>query len=334
MSSPQHQDEDVNNGNEILVASLSHVTPNLGDEIQTIAADQFVDRIHARFDRDQLRNVKSEKKYLLILNGWFSHHPESCIPLAECFVPLIIGFHIAQKAKEYLLSPPSIAFFKRFAPIGCRDEQTMHWLREAGVDAYFSRCLTLTLPQRLEPPKQPKVVLVDISPRVQKLIPKTLSAHAVSMTHVLPENGNESIDRIETANAILQYYRDHAGLVITSRLHCALPCVAMGIPVIYFTEPTEYRVSVARSSGLKIYRPFLFAPNVKPRGGPIRGTLRKLIVGLDILILRVWYQYIHASMWRPAVVDVREIRSALINRVHQELRTAKRRLQALERNLI
>ena len=41
--------------------------------------------------------------------------------------------------------------------------------------------------------------------------------------------------------------------MVTSRLHCALPCIAMGIPVIFFGNPLDYRVSIIGELGIKIY---------------------------------------------------------------------------------
>lgn len=38
------------------------------------------------------------------------------------------------------------------------------------------------------------------------------------------------------ASALLKRYRDEAGLVITTALHCAQPCAALGIPVV-FVDP-------------------------------------------------------------------------------------------------
>jgi len=55
------------------------------------------------------------------------------------------------------------------------------------------------------------------------------------------------------ARHLLSLYRDQARLVITTRLHCTLPCLAMGIPVIFFADTRESRVTVAQQVGLKTY---------------------------------------------------------------------------------
>ena len=53
----------------------------------------------------------------------------------------------------------------------------------------------------------------------------------------------EAMDAYSTAKKILDYYRDNAALVITSRLHIASPCMAMGIPVILVKEEFDGRYS-------------------------------------------------------------------------------------------
>ena len=53
------------------IASLSHTTVNIGDEIQTLAADQFAEHIETRFDREELAVCTPDKDFSMILNGWY-----------------------------------------------------------------------------------------------------------------------------------------------------------------------------------------------------------------------------------------------------------------------
>jgi hypothetical protein len=64
-------------------------------------------------------------------------------------------------------------------------------------------------------------------------------------------------DEIKTkmARYLLDLYRDEARLVITTKLHCALPCIAFGVPVIFFGDPHSYRLSLLRDLSVMIYRP-------------------------------------------------------------------------------
>lgn len=61
-------------------------------------------------------------------------------------------------------------------------------------------------------------------------------------THAIPGKNREAIKRAY-ARLMLDMYKREARLVVTTRLHCLLPCVAMGIPVIFFNNPDDYRVS-------------------------------------------------------------------------------------------
>ncbi|MCL6620507.1 MAG: hypothetical protein K6T55_00245 [Syntrophobacterales bacterium] len=68
---------------------------NLGDEIQSVAAEQFLPRVDKKFDRDSLRQVSEPDRYLLILNGYFSRFPERSFPPPpasfRCFSASISG---------------------------------------------------------------------------------------------------------------------------------------------------------------------------------------------------------------------------------------------------
>ena len=45
---------------------------NIGDNIQSIAAEQFLPIVDKRFNRDALNKVLESEKYLLIMNGWYT----------------------------------------------------------------------------------------------------------------------------------------------------------------------------------------------------------------------------------------------------------------------
>ncbi|MBN8875078.1 MAG: hypothetical protein J0H67_19750, partial [Rhodospirillales bacterium] len=70
-------------------------THNLGDEIQSIAARQFLPRVDYYLDREHLSTFFPPKgeSVALIMNAWYSHHPENWPP-SEIVVPLLIAMHI------------------------------------------------------------------------------------------------------------------------------------------------------------------------------------------------------------------------------------------------
>lgn len=127
---------------------------NLGDHIQPIAAERILPGIDQRFNRDSLAGAKCTSKHLLIMNGWFSHHPENCLPTNNNILPVFWGFHISDRNNswQYFLSEDNLEFFKKHQPIGCRDTFTAEKLKAADIQSFYSRCLTLTLPEREKKP--------------------------------------------------------------------------------------------------------------------------------------------------------------------------------------
>jgi hypothetical protein len=229
------------------------VSGNIGDEMQSLAAEQFLPRLDQRLDRDSLSHAFGPHQHLVIMNGWFTKFSNHWPP-APNVLPVYFGFHITPQPTviERMLQPDSIAHFQQFAPIGCRDQATMDLLRSVGVDAFVSQCLTLTFPNRAVVPSEGKVFLVDLPQQLRRIVPSDLSRDAVVVSHEVQDIYGESI-KFGIARHLMSLYRDQARLVITTRLHCTLPCLAMGIPVIFFANKAEQRVSVAAAVGLQIY---------------------------------------------------------------------------------
>lgn len=217
-------------------------TSNLGDDVQTIAQMQFIPKGSDTITVNREDIDKENRKCNVIMNGWWMHNDKNFPP--HCNVhPLYIAFHIE---KTGLVSPRAIKHYKQHEPIGCRDLHTMTLLKNKGVDAYFSGCLTLTLKNPFTYPKRDKIYIVDahLSSKViypwgsnhllQKLIPKHVRDQAEYIEHELPEGLDEkdmyARQKYVQENLLNKYAQ--ARMVITSRLHCALPCVAYNTPVI------------------------------------------------------------------------------------------------------
>jgi hypothetical protein len=56
---------------------FTHEPGNLGDNIQTIAVEQFLPSIDKRFPIDSLNQVREHDKYCLVMNGWFTPKPQN-----------------------------------------------------------------------------------------------------------------------------------------------------------------------------------------------------------------------------------------------------------------
>lgn len=224
--------------------SLKVSTENIGDHIQIIASDALLARFGIapkwRVDRDDEINsarvldaVKCSVP--IILNGWFKRNTNEWPP-SQRFQPLFIGFHIRLFQCPNLVSPESVAYYERFAPIGCRDQYTQNLLRSHGVEAYLSHCLSLSLPKRCSLPTQTKTFVVSRDTRLLEMLPADRGPYE-DVCHYTGSSDFEA--NLTRAASLLDTYRNEAGLIITSLLHCALPAIAMGIPVIVFFPPND-----------------------------------------------------------------------------------------------
>jgi hypothetical protein len=222
---------------------------NLGDNIQSIAAEAFLPRIDLKIDRDKLRETAIGEKTVLIMNGWFAQAPQNSFPPHPDIVPVFFGFHVTPDCCAHILSGESRAYLKKHEPIGCRDRTTCELLEQRGVKAFYSRCVTLTFPRRTAFPQDGIIFMVDAEGIP---LPSSLREKACYVSHSvdskLPDQTKDAY-----ARALLAAYRDHARLVITTKIHCAMPCIAMGIPVLYFGNAQDSRIEVMKDLGLKVY---------------------------------------------------------------------------------
>ena len=224
---------------------------NIGESIQYLALDGIYRTIGVNpadiidVTADDVAHYTGDRLYLpgkFILND---RPVNRVLPFPEDVVPVLISSvmlrneEIPQELVEYL---------KRVEPIGCRDEQARTMLRELGIEAYLMGCFTMCLPRRASGPKpgEGKTFLVDISDNLYPYIPPELKKNAVRISHAVPVYTTrmtvEEDDRLNReAETLLRRYRDEADLVITSRLHAAAPCIAMGIPVVLASDDIDFR---------------------------------------------------------------------------------------------
>ena len=151
--------------------------------------------------------------------------------------PIILSIHIDNVNK---LDTIAINNLKKYQPIGCRDMYTFRGLKKYGIDAYFSSCLTTTLDidysvNDLE--RTNEIIFIDYKFGYNKKIDnyiKSLNSYnfsnIVHTTHSFNLNNSQN-KRFNIAKELLDKY-SKAKLVITSRLHGALPCLALNS--IYF----------------------------------------------------------------------------------------------------
>jgi hypothetical protein len=221
------------------LVNLIHNGINIGDDIQSIAQQRFLTPPYDFINREHMHTFS--KRVRVIMSAWFLHSKGNWPP-SNKITPIFVSFHIAYAS---LASQKFATYYKKYEPIGCRDLNTMKLLQSIGVKAYFSGCLTLTL-IRPNLPRNDMIYVVDahLTEKVvypfgannlfKALIPDDIKSKAEYIQHDIPKTlkKNETTLRHEYARLLLEKYAT-AKLVITSRLHCLLPCLAYGTPVIF-----------------------------------------------------------------------------------------------------
>lgn len=227
------------------VMTFGHLTAasrsNLGDDIQThavehlyasmgIAPEQIV-----RLNRYEFHEYDGRHGYILMpMCGYFTlGNAQSPLPLSPYIIPVYFSFGLSSDVDD----PADLAHFRAHEPIGTRDERVMRMFRERGISAFTSGCLTITFPLRERAPVDGKVFLVDVPDELLDYLPSKLADKAERITHMHPferiPSDQAEAERLDAlARHLCQRYAEEGALVVTSRLHCAAPCIAMGIPTI------------------------------------------------------------------------------------------------------
>lgn len=236
---------------------ISYSTTNIGDDIQTIAAMRFLPKKSTPIDRESIAEFSSKYPLHVIVNGWFMHTknfwwgdhfsaPEISWPPSADIIPLFISFHLTPRFYEEAFSEEGIDYLRNHAPIGARDLTTLEELQKRDIPSYFSGCLTLTL-DNPETERDDIIYAVDIPESCVQQIRSCTNTPVEVITHGVPLEiylKRDHRDRLSHAKNILKRYQK-AKCVVTVRLHAALPCLALGTPVLLLGEPNE------RFTGLK-----------------------------------------------------------------------------------
>ena len=244
-------------------------TDNIGDDIQTYAAYKFLPRVDYVIDREHLQEfIPKKKEYVkTIANGWYNHDKLNFL-FSPYIYPYLVSVHFSKNdlvtdsgysfidgyAKEYL---------KKFEPIGCRDYNTQKVLKDLGYKTYFSACLTLTIDQIGKKKQEDYICAVDLKPEIVKHIKSITNSRVKEVSHwllcdeklpydekrkIIDEYTKETFEnrkkyviknskltfeqRMRNVEKLLTTYQN-AKLVITDRIHVALPCLALQTPVIF-----------------------------------------------------------------------------------------------------
>lgn len=212
-------------------AIFSFTTPNLGDEIQSIAVSALLPAVHSYVDRDALDKVRLDEPHQVIMNSWFAIKRLRAVPHRSLF-PVYFGFCVG---RPELINSSWIKQWNRHSYVGCRDTHSRDLLVKNDIKARHTGCLTTWLGTFIDQPKvRSEVLFIDVPPSVEHVIPSKIRDQAIRLTNETSKDGHPK-DRFRAAAAILDRMRN-AKLVVTRRLHVALPCVGFKTPCVTFLD--------------------------------------------------------------------------------------------------
>lgn len=276
----------------LLVTSPISDYKNIGDYIQSLAALQFIPNIDTYIEKEEASSdVAINEQLKVIMNAWYIWHPENWPPNKK-IIPLLTSVHMSPLTAEEMVSGVKRNYMMENGPIGCRDLDTLSFLKSKNIPSYFSGCLTLTLGKKyMSTKKRYGIVFVDpyISPLRDKLdgkfvyyylnflksiyyflkspkeilklskkkyfhsrfllmkyynaamfynayktkFSKNTILNSRFLTHIVKVEKNESQESLLKRSEDLLNLYSRSSIVVTSRIHCALPCLGLETPVIF-----------------------------------------------------------------------------------------------------
>ncbi len=218
---------------------------NLGDDIQSYAAEQYLPHTDYIIDRENLDAFYTQEgeRAGVIMAGWYLYHHLNWPP-SPFIRPLPVSMHFdtfysrvagEKLTRNFVLEDYGAAWLIENGPVGCRDYNSKKLLEQFGIPAYFSGCLTLTIRPFEKADLHGRICLVDIPEDVKSFVQKNTKKEVMELTHAVNMAALSWEKRREIVKDRLRLYQG-ASLVVTTRLHAALPCMALGTPVLLIQE--------------------------------------------------------------------------------------------------
>ncbi|GAB6987373.1 hypothetical protein [Nocardioides pyridinolyticus] len=193
----------------------------------------------------------------LLAFGWHLHPSFGLrygLPYDPRLRPLFVSFHL--HAID-VLDQPTIEYLRAHGPIGCRDWSTVDLPLSAGVDAFFTGCVTSTVDAVF--PSLDSLDSLDRSDALALGVIDTPDPDDLPSDRPVLRLGNSDaahrdldiVSGTRAAIEVLEDYQRRLDRVVTSRLHAYLPAVSLGLEV--DLRPTN--PGSARFTGLSGLRP-------------------------------------------------------------------------------
>ena len=209
------------------------------------------------------------------MNGWHYLHVGNQY-LSTHIDPIFISYHLNKNKK---LSSIFIDSLKNHSPIGCRDIKTRDILQKYGINSYFSSCLTTTLDIDFaidENKRTNEIIFIDYKfgnyPQADKFISSLNAYNFNNISHTYHHFNIKlnHIERFRLAKSLLNRYA-RAKLIITTRIHGALPCLAFNTPVIFINKKYDHQrftglYELLNTIGINFKNKFEIRVNINNKG--------------------------------------------------------------------
>jgi hypothetical protein len=188
----------------------------------------------------------------LIANGWFMHDTRQWPP-HPLIDPLLISMHFAAtdfgrfqrwrtRPLARLLAGAGARYLQAHGPVGARDLFSAEEMTKRDIPCYLSGCLTLTLRRPSDLPREDFVVACDLPADQLSHLQRSTRRRLVIVSHTGKPSRDPAAQEAEAEEKLALYGR--AAAMVTTRVHAALPCVALGTPVLLLQQDRpERRVS-------------------------------------------------------------------------------------------
>lgn len=228
--------------------------------------------------------------------GWHMSSPfgiQFDFPYQPRVRPIFISFHVS---RPEMLSPEALDYLRTYGPVGCRDWYTVDLLLSAGVDAFFSGCLTTTVDGVFPPTDEVArddetvVAVIDVPPRAAARARRPVEVVSHRSHDVRLADVGEGV---RAAIALLAGYQRRYHRIVTSRLHSYLPATSLGVPVKF--QPRD--AGDVRYEGLADLTP------EDPAFAAMRDGIRELLREMFSLILAGEPEATVYARWRELTAE-------------------------------
>ncbi len=216
-------------------------TENIGDDVQSYVASKYLPRVDYIIDRDDVTSfIPKKKEYVAtIMNAWWMNKKFNWPPSPYIY-PKMISMHFTHYDTIYHIDQKHITtgygkkYLKKYEPIGCRNSYTKKILQDNGINSYFSGCMTLTLDRFENIEKEDYILLVDVTDAIYEKIKTMTNKRIERITNNRDSKEYSKLDWETRRKYVEDYLKtiQKASIVITPRLHCALPSLALQTPVL------------------------------------------------------------------------------------------------------